>query len=67
MNSGVLMLTRWSVAVLSWMHAGMGAMQVRKHELGGLNMGKIAEQRMLSFLEANLQTSNMAHTNLCVQ
>ena len=30
----------------------MGAMQVRKHELGGLNMGKTAEQAMLPFLEA---------------
>ena len=52
--------------MLSWVHAEMGAMQVRKHKLGGLNMGKNAEQRMLSFLEANLQTSNMAHINLCV-
>ena len=47
-----LLLTGWSVAVLSWVHAGMGAMQVRKHELGGLNMGKSAEQNMLPFLEA---------------
>lgn len=31
----------------------MGAMQVRKHELGGLDMGKSAEQNMLPFLEAD--------------
>ena len=39
--------------MLTWVHAGMGSMQVRKQELGGLDMGKAAEQRMLPFLKAN--------------
>ena len=30
----------------------MGAMQVRKHEIGGLNMGEAAQKKMMHFLEA---------------
>ncbi|KAL0034933.1 hypothetical protein WJX79_001373 [Trebouxia sp. C0005] len=39
--------------LLTWVHAAMGAMQVRKHELGGFSMGDDFEQRMMPFLQTD--------------
>lgn len=40
-------------AVLTWVHAAMGAMQLRKRELGGLDMGEEFQQRLLPFLQSD--------------
>ena len=55
----------WCLAVLTWVHAAMGAMQVRKHELGGFSMGDDFEQRVMPFLQtdpfANMKYGTYEH------
>ena len=40
-------------AVLTWVHAAMDAMQVRKHDLGGQDMGGDFEERAMPFLKSD--------------